>query len=99
MNKFQQPSSLLEIVDALEAIIAEVPGISKQMAATDIVYGILYGNNAVDVRTFFDDYPELQTIAEAAADLEYQDDDLFWNTIVNVTRQLRARLTAAGSLR
>lgn len=91
-----QPASLEEIIIALEATVEAGEGSRGHEAAAErIAYNILYGNNAVDVRQYFDEYPELVEIAELALEFDWQTDKQYlnecWGGIVRYMRKVRTR--------
>ncbi|MFK4102912.1 hypothetical protein ACI2L1_23060 [Streptomyces sp. NPDC019531] len=87
MKEFKQPDSLEGIAKALEVVIANIAVSGREDALTTIVSGILYGNNAIDVRQFFDEYPELVDIAEFALEFDIETDAAYldnrWKLIVD----------------
>lgn len=77
-----------------------MPRENRKTAAVTIAYGILYGNNAIDVSQFFDDYPELIDIAELALEFDFETDAAYldnrWRLLANKVETFIAHMQEAN---
>lgn len=92
MNKM--PESISEIVNHIELTLRRTDIPVDDIAGS--IVAVTLGNNSIEVRDYFDELPELHTVAELAADLELTEAHVRpypqWNELLEEFEKLKKRL-------